>query len=1260
MRDLFEKLFDPVSRIKGREMPDRAINLDLPGMKHAGVSMDYKAGQTGNETAANKYAKKTVTAKHAAKLVKELELDDASDLILVPIPSATGKNKVPEAIAARLAALTGGKVRKLLETTVTQSRPGKGIMRRLANPKHFVGGEFPGDLPHRARVVLVDDTMHAGASIREASRQLWHTGTPLSGAVIGAHTGPTTELRVSDAAVAELRGEVGQRLPVLERLIGMPIDGSHLTMAEYRELRARIRAGQSIEEIGAHLDEARRTPGLPDESAGPSVITKSKTAVDDFPTERERILDQVRGLIADGDIRPSWQGIQEFARRLTKAEKIELFGFTGLTNAKKNVEAREALELVLLQLGYGVRGSQWEGVLDSLESVEKGVPAYKIRGLLEAPGGLVQEKEGVKTLTLYGQQALRAIREEIRVGGEPQHVIRLTEQLQGLESKRMQKLRHGQTMPPGMTHRITTKRRILASMGKQINEDVAYQDWLAASQDVGAPPPGTPPAVAGGRDDAPKIRMPEPEEIYAAPIARIVRQLNKVRAETEALERSAVIQPKLSTDRGLGYFPHYLGDAGSVIGKFVRANGMLWEKEIARMNKMPGEMRPAKAGKMSAQEVIESVVKMENQTRRAMGRAEIAAPEPDSPLSAAIADLLAQNPDMKVIHQSMLMRTFLSELTIAEINSLAEYTGVAFRTNPVSVWKDRRTMAHLAVGGADFLKEAIKQGVEDGFVVAIKGRGQVPEGFERITDSRFGNVAKGYAFSKELVREFKKFQNLSEKPHVVLRAVDWLTQQWRTSVLGVAPYTMTNLLSGVFQANIFDAYRMKTWDAVRRMMMDIHNGVTGKTVNSFVKLPGEIGRYDIQDFYTHLAIEHGELGKGLHGIEMEKAVQEGYRTEWGILAQFKGAFTGDTKAKKLLRGLAGVYRDEKGLHANLSEAAYFRGFRAFNVAVEDWMAMSFMTERLRRGDPLSLAIQKKRLALNQSADLTDFELNVFRRMIPFWGWMKGNAVLQAVAAVNRPQLAAAVTRVRGNLETAFAGDAIIPTSLRPRHVAEEMGVQLTPGPNAQFVNLTRAMPVREIGITPFAGLDMPGNIAEEAIQRLNPVAKVPGENIINRDLYWDRKVEEYEGQRRRFLGVNLPPKSKRLARLVRQLNVVEQMSWRGVPATGSDAAFAAAQLTGVRAFPVDAQRQIFARERELNDTIGSVMRDMHRARTYAERAGDPWQQDPEVIRLAEIYAGLVEQRDALPMKAIREFSKEWMKERRGQRKELKQYAVESN
>ncbi len=985
----------------------------------------------------------------------------------------------------------------------------------------------------------------------------------------------------------------------------------------------------------------------------------------------DRVLGIIRERLGEGAVRD-------------KAMK-ELFG---LTKLKGNIPAiRGQIEQALLRHGQGVRGIGWENVLSRLEHVEAGGTgragiAGKRYGKLEEtthPLGAMTEPirdasgvmSGGQRLTALGRAALDAMRahvthvaDAVAAGKGNEHVQALVERITELRARAAMAKRAGRHRPPDIYRELTQKEEILRRMGVVPEDDVAMRAAAAAQASRAEVDRafGT-----NGSDLRTKpLPVPSPRELFAPEVADVVERFLGIEAKTRAAETAKGVGTANiteTTERGLGYFPRIMGDARSTIGNVMRSQGKEWEKDWNRTIQGLDQPLPGSAAahrKFDPHAELIAAIQRENVARAKRGLAAIAEPSRDDDLARSIASILDQHPELSPSHRHQLQRTFLRESMLHEVNGLAEHTGIGFENDPVKVWLKRRYASHFAQAGADFLQAVLKDAERSGLAVPLAGKGPTPDGFSRIVDRRFGAVAGNWAFADELVKEFKRFQGTTEKPHLILRAWDWASSQWKTGVLAAFPYTTTNLMSGVFQANQQEAFSHKAWTGARRWMEDYHGGKNlAAPLSRYVPgLPSQYAKLTVQEFYDALSIEHGALGKGLHGVEMESAVRDGMRTEWGVAQALKDSVRDDGFWPKVMRAGIGVGRNDAGqMRFKLGDAAYFKAFRAINVGVEDWMKSGFILERLRRGDDLAEAVQKARLSLNQSADLTDFEKATFRRILPFYGWMKGNAVLQFMMAIDRPTIIGLVPKIRGDLESSFAGDETLPPSLRPRHVAGELGAQVSGGANPNFVNLTRLFPVKEIGTTPLAGpVGMIRNAVDSAVQGLNPLAKTPLETSMNRDLFWDRPIVEYDGQQKRFLGFDVSPGTKRALAMLRPLNAAEQVSWRGVPSTGTDAAFTTGQALGFRTFGVDVKRQVLDAQRSIDQDMAAVMRDYSRARSNAEQARRDWRTDPDVQRMAEIYRALLEKRSSLPLKPIRDADRERLRTQRATRDELRDYA----
>jgi len=263
-----------------------------------------------------------------------------------------------------------------------------------------------------------------------------------------------------------------------------------------------------------------------------------------------------------------------------------------------------------------------------------------------------------------------------------------------------------------------------------------------------------------------------------------------------------------------------------------------------------------------------------------------------------------------------------------------------------------------------------------------------------------------------------------------------------------------------------------------------------------------------------------------------------------------------------------------------------------------------------------------------------------RDVIPFWTWTRFNSRLLMRLALSNPRVLAQVPKMQIDLETVLAGEDALPDSMRPAHVYQEGGVQVSGGTKPQFFNLGRSLPVGELSL--LNPLNVTG-AANKLMESAAGPAKTAYELLTNRDTFFDRPIREYPGQTKEFLGFDMPPEAKHALRTIRPLNMAEQQL-RQFESGSAGGAFGHA--TGLRLFPIDARRQVFEAEKKINEQVGAVRRDIRmRLAKVRESGGDPTA-DADLQRLLGTHAELQERRAGLPGQAARAMTRGVSAERR--------------
>ena len=122
-------------------------------------------------------------------------------------------------------------------------------------------------------------------------------------------------------------------------------------------------------------------------------------------------------------------------------------------------------------------------------------------------------------------------------------------------------------------------------------------------------------------------------------------------------------------------------------------------------------------------------------------------------------------------------------------------------------------------------------------------------------------------------------------------------------------------------------------------------------------------------------------------------------------------------------------------------------------------------------------------------------------------------------------------------------------------------------------------------------------------QRLAPPFKIPTEMITGQEIYYDKPIELYEGQRKKLGGVNVPANVAYLARQFRLVTEVDRMMKRWDRAEGADEKTKAVirnALLGAKSYSFSPEREASQRFFETIKAMGIVKSELKKA----EREGD--------------------------------------------------------
>ncbi len=231
----------------------------------------------------------------------------------------------------------------------------------------------------------------------------------------------------------------------------------------------------------------------------------------------------------------------------------------------------------------------------------------------------------------------------------------------------------------------------------------------------------------------------------------------------------------------------------------------------------------------------------------------------------------------------------------------------------------------------------------------------------------------------------------------------------------------------------------------------------------------KIGKYTGEQI-VDMAKRNGVLGHGWVGSDIEQYLAD--------ILSGKGKFNPASQNFTLLK---------KGRQAG--------------TAIEDNARLAHFIDRLQKGYSPEAAAASVKKFLFDYQELTPFERNAMKGVVPFFVWLRKNIPLQIEQLVKQPGKFAAIPKAKQEIEN--LSPEINETSL-PDWLRELYGIRLpikTKSGQPLFINPN--LPFQDLGkITD----------TKDWLSSLTPALKIPLEVLTNQQFYWGTPIESFPGQ----------------------------------------------------------------------------------------------------------------------------------------------------
>lgn len=517
------------------------------------------------------------------------------------------------------------------------------------------------------------------------------------------------------------------------------------------------------------------------------------------------------------------------------------------------------------------------------------------------------------------------------------------------------------------------------------------------------------------------------------------------------------------------------------------------------------------------------------------------------------------------------------EGTVSEINSKNIYgTTKFFQDDPAIAMGVADFNAASAIAGRKFLDDAAQFGLKAD--TAPKNYVTIPE----IPGVKFDpNIAK------QLNRSYKTLSN-QEEVNKFLKVYDGAQNWWKMWSLGARPaYHAKNTIGNLWNNYLGGVTTPKPYADAAAFQVKVAKG----------NMAGKIAGYNTKDLYEAMSTR-GIFGEGQYGGDITRRLEE------QIQGASKNPLTLSTK-NPILQG----------------------GFK-MGQTIEDNARIALYIDQLNKGASLDKAAEHVRKYLFDYGDVSPFEKNVAKRVLPFYTWSRKNLPLQLEALATQPDKINKLNLAQNNVQQAFNVEQP-DLSQVPDYIREQApmyaGSDKETG-TVSVIPLQGLIPTMDVGsLTKFMNTETApegvsrgklANALSTTLGGVSPLIKAPLEFVANYDFFRKKNIQEFQGQTADMLGVKMPVHLAKLLSNIVMLNEIDRANPGAIfgsrmvdPITGevttTNSFFGLGTpresrtdlpeeqrltqyLTGIRIFDVDMNKEEFNQVKRLKSDINAL------------------------------------------------------------------------
>jgi len=459
------------------------------------------------------------------------------------------------------------------------------------------------------------------------------------------------------------------------------------------------------------------------------------------------------------------------------------------------------------------------------------------------------------------------------------------------------------------------------------------------------------------------------------------------------------------------------------------------------------------------------------------------------------------------------------DFTLAEFNDFVASHGLKslggrsveqfFLKKPAAALYIRGSRSAKAITSAQFLDDVGRQ----------FGQRQAPSYWEELPNAitRLNPRLRGLKFDPEIAEEIGRTTAQYFNPKetgVFLKGYDFVQNAWKKWTLAPFPkYHLRNMVGNLWNNHLAGVQLSQYPRAQALQMYRKYGNKGGKMGKYAIAELDKIGISPQQaDDFIRWAEQTGVLGQGWYAADVETAVEQALKGSKGLIG----------------RGMA------------------------FGTTIENNARLAHFLDRLDKGDDILGAAQSVKKFLFDYTDLTAFEKQVVKRLMPFYTWTRKNVPLQLQQIWEKPQK--------------FAPLGI---PLRQRDPKDLLRLKYSSPQLYERLPIELQRDIDTVTYIPLEGLLPAGDLAkmvrpqEMFLELITPYLRAPIELRMNKSFYFESEIQRYDNQTQELLRMDIPVKLKYTlttvlpqARMLNELNKLVKKQVRKEKLTVGEQAFA--------------------------------------------------------------------------------------------------------